>query len=625
MLSSPPSPSHCQHVMQQLCAQLEFGFLCDVIVSVGEVHFRAHRAVLAACSGFFHKLFITQPVLAERAHCSYALSSSAVSPQHFDAILQMMYQGPRGEGATDPELGAAMAFLEFYNTPPALLKEKENGTVQGLLYGVESRRPEGEGEMEEGEVVGQSLAVRAQDRDWKPGFLYSSSGVCMAEVVGEKEEKMQGKKGEEVKVDGKAAGGKNHSFSSFCTSPLSSSCTSSSSTSCSDSTSLPHSPSPSRAPAPMKSEAPESPSFLALHGIRVVQVSSEAGTRAASTSTTSHTDYLPELPLIIHSNPELSSSPKGVSAGVGGSRQQSVMGRRLWAWAGKSMLMKAEEGGSLSPPPKRALTPLSSPRPRMPSTFPCSRCELSFDTSQGLEEHLLVCGRERPARRWRVPRKHQRSPSPPFQTLPRSIKQEPCSMEVELEVDGVPLLPDLHPPEQSCKTCGKHFKRVKMLQTHRPRCPMLLQNMGRPRSEDRNHVCRTCGKAFLQRGHLTEHEATHSQVKRFSCSHCSKQFVRRRELKVHEARHEGQASYHCQFCGHASYRKNGHYHHLATHLLPPQAICQACFQICENHTQLLEHEMEHWHTCERCGAKYRLKKELILHYMDCQGLSEDWQ
>ncbi|KAK1156888.1 zinc finger and BTB domain-containing protein 18-like [Acipenser oxyrinchus oxyrinchus] len=608
MLSSPPSPSHCRHVMQQLCAQLEFGFLCDVIVRVGEVHFRAHRAVLAACSGFFHKLFVTQPVLAERTHCSYALSSSAVSPQHFDAILQMMYQGPRGEGGhTDPELGAAMAFLEFYDAPPAWLKARENGREQGLLYGVESRRPEGEGEgeMEEGEVVGQSLAVQALDQDWKPGFLYSSSA-----------EKMQRRKGEEGEVDGKAEEGKNHSFSSFCSSPLSSSC--SSSTSCSDSPSLPRSPSPSRAPAPLKNEVPESPAFLALHGIKVVQVSSEAGARAASTGTASQSGYLPELPLIIQSNPELASSPKAVTAGAGGSRQ--------WAWAGKSMLLKTEEGGSLSPLPKPALTPLSPPRPRMPSTFPCSRCELSFDTSQGLEEHLLGCGRKRPARRRRVPRKLQHSPSPPFQTLPRPIKQEPCSVEVEveLEVDGLPPAPDQHTPEQSCRTCGKHFKRVKMLQTHRPRCPMLLQSVGRPRSEDRNHVCRTCGKAFLQRGHLTEHEATHSQVKRFSCSHCGKQFVRRRELKVHEARHEGQASYHCQFCGHASYRKNGHYHHLTTHLLPPQAICQACFQICENPTQLLEHEMEHRHTCERCGAKYRLKKELILHYMDCQGLTEDW-
>lgn len=53
-------PSHSLFLLQQLNVQREFGFLCDCTVAIGNVYFKAHRAVLAAFSNYFKMIFIHQ-------------------------------------------------------------------------------------------------------------------------------------------------------------------------------------------------------------------------------------------------------------------------------------------------------------------------------------------------------------------------------------------------------------------------------------------------------------------------------------------------------------------------------------------------------------------------------------
>lgn len=47
-------------LLKRLNAQREFGFLCDCTVAIGDVLFKAHKAVLAAFSNYFRMLFIHQ-------------------------------------------------------------------------------------------------------------------------------------------------------------------------------------------------------------------------------------------------------------------------------------------------------------------------------------------------------------------------------------------------------------------------------------------------------------------------------------------------------------------------------------------------------------------------------------
>ncbi|KAG7269543.1 hypothetical protein CRUP_025267, partial [Coryphaenoides rupestris] len=53
-------PWHSGKVLEQLNEQRQLGLLCDCTFVVDGVDFKAHKAVLAACSSYFRTLFIDQ-------------------------------------------------------------------------------------------------------------------------------------------------------------------------------------------------------------------------------------------------------------------------------------------------------------------------------------------------------------------------------------------------------------------------------------------------------------------------------------------------------------------------------------------------------------------------------------
>uniref|UniRef100_A0A8C5QQ69 Zinc finger and BTB domain containing 1 n=1 Tax=Leptobrachium leishanense TaxID=445787 RepID=A0A8C5QQ69_9ANUR len=109
--------SHCSYVLQQLYSQREWGFLCDCCIAIDDIYFQAHKAVLAACSSYFKMMFINQ----QHAGSQLQLSSSKVSAECFDLILQFMYLGKILTAPEDFEqLKHAMRYLQLYMIPGCL-------------------------------------------------------------------------------------------------------------------------------------------------------------------------------------------------------------------------------------------------------------------------------------------------------------------------------------------------------------------------------------------------------------------------------------------------------------------------------------------------------------------------
>ncbi|KPP61335.1 hypothetical protein Z043_120579 [Scleropages formosus] len=82
-----PFPNHSSEVLCTLNEQRQKGLLCDVVLAVGEHEYQAHRAILAACSQYFKKLFTTDT--GDAWHSVYEIDF--VNAEPLAAILEFVY------------------------------------------------------------------------------------------------------------------------------------------------------------------------------------------------------------------------------------------------------------------------------------------------------------------------------------------------------------------------------------------------------------------------------------------------------------------------------------------------------------------------------------------------------
>ncbi|XP_020376004.2 uncharacterized protein LOC109920381 [Rhincodon typus] len=102
--------NHGLVLLQQLNIQREFGFLCDCTVAVGDIHFKAHRSVLAAFSNYFKMIFIHQ------SSDYIKVQPVDIQPDIFSYLLHLMYTGKGPKQPVDPNrLEEGIRFLHAYN------------------------------------------------------------------------------------------------------------------------------------------------------------------------------------------------------------------------------------------------------------------------------------------------------------------------------------------------------------------------------------------------------------------------------------------------------------------------------------------------------------------------------
>ncbi|XP_051901843.1 zinc finger and BTB domain-containing protein 7B-like [Pristis pectinata] len=82
-----PFPEHSSELLSSLNEQRHRGVLCDVTIVTQGLEYRTHRAVLAACSQYFKKLFTSKPFSGQRNVCELDF----VKPEVLAALLEFAY------------------------------------------------------------------------------------------------------------------------------------------------------------------------------------------------------------------------------------------------------------------------------------------------------------------------------------------------------------------------------------------------------------------------------------------------------------------------------------------------------------------------------------------------------